>query len=92
MHRIVNVVPERDFVLRVEFDSRESGLFDAEPYLDGPIYEPLRDRDYFVHVRIDEIAGTICWPNGADFCPDVVYRDAIQERPVPADKTVPPAR
>ena len=77
MRRIVRAQPDHDSVLKVWFSSGEVGLFDAGPYLDGPIYQPLTDPDYFLRVSVDAVAGTICWPNGADFCPDVVYRDAI---------------
>lgn len=77
MHRIIRAVPEGEFVLRVWFSTGEEGLFDAEPYLEGGIYEPLKDPDYFRRVEVDEVAGTICWPNGADFCPDVVYQNAV---------------
>lgn len=76
MHRIVRVQPEHDFVLRVWFSTGEVGLFEAGPYLDGPIYQPLKKADYFRRVSVDPIAGTVCWPNGADFCPDVIFRDA----------------
>jgi hypothetical protein len=27
----------------------------------------------FKKVRVDDSQYTICWPNGADFCPDVLY-------------------
>lgn len=32
---------------------------------------PLKDIDYFKKVSCDGI--TICWPNGVDLCPDVLY-------------------
>ena len=34
---------------------------------------PLEDVAYFKQVQIDPEAGTIVWPNGVDFCPDVLY-------------------
>ncbi len=77
MHRIIRAEPESDFVLRVWSSTGEDGLFGAGPYLDGPIYRPLRAPDYFRHVFVDPIAGTVCWPNGAGFCPDVVHRESI---------------
>jgi len=35
--------------------------------------KPLKKIDYFKKVRVDDCQYTICWPNGADFCPDVLY-------------------
>jgi len=77
MPRITKVTVENDHTLHVWFLAGEDGLFDAAPYLEGPVFEPLRDENFFRQVKIDEVAGTIYWPNGADFCPDVVYEQAI---------------
>ncbi|MCH5372732.1 MAG: DUF2442 domain-containing protein [Planctomycetes bacterium] len=42
----------------------------------GPMFEPLRDEAYFGEVSVDEELGTVVWPNGVDFCPDVLYAEA----------------
>ena len=36
----------------------------------GEVFEPLRDPAAFSRVVLDAVAGTIAWPNGADFAPD----------------------
>jgi hypothetical protein len=46
---------------------------DLEPYLKGPVFEPLRDVAKFRELAVDPELGTIVWPNGADICPDVLY-------------------
>ena len=43
----------------------------------GPMFESLRDADYFARVSIDEELGTIVWPNGADLAPDVLHEQAM---------------
>ncbi len=35
----------------------------------------LRDPDVFAEVFVDEVAGTIAWPNGADLDSDVLHGD-----------------
>ena len=77
MIRITQAVPLDDFRLRLRFNTGEEGMFDMRSYLERPTFAALRDQNLFRHVMIDEIAGTICWPNGIDFCPDMVY-DAAQ--------------
>lgn len=72
-HYIKDVTPLENFCLKVAFRNGEIRVFDAMPYLNGPIFEPLHDPKYFSLVAVDDISGSIFWPNGADFCPDFVY-------------------
>jgi len=37
------------------------------------VFRPLADIAFFKQVQLDHEAGTIVWPNGVDFCPDVLY-------------------
>ncbi|MFN7925088.1 MAG: DUF2442 domain-containing protein [Bryobacteraceae bacterium] len=39
----------------------------------GGVLRPLEDEAFFGQVSVDEEGGTVVWPNGADFCPDVLY-------------------
>ncbi len=41
----------------------------------GPIFEPLRDPNFFASVRVDPEARTVVWPNGADVDPLVLHGD-----------------
>lgn len=43
----------------------------------GPMFEPLRDVDYFARVSVDPELGTVVWPNGADLAPDVLHEQAL---------------
>ena len=49
----------------IDFEPRIAGR--------GGVFCPLEDPDFFQQVRVDSEAGTIVWPNGVDFCPDVLY-------------------
>jgi hypothetical protein len=62
------------FEVELEFFTGERRIVDWEPFLRGPIFEPLRrDAKLFRPVRVDEELGTIVWENGADMDPDVLY-------------------
>lgn len=45
----------------------------------GGVFQPLEDPEFFKQVQVDPEAGTIVWPNGVDFCPDVLYSLATGE-------------
>jgi len=54
--------------VRVWFNDGSGGEIDLSESLDGPIFEPLRDVEYF---RSFTITGhTLAWANGADFAPE----------------------
>ncbi|WP_165235034.1 DUF2442 domain-containing protein [Aquisphaera insulae] len=64
--------------LRLEFNDGSTRRVDIRPLLEGPIFEPLRDPDYFARVSLDVTCGTVVWPNGADFAPEAL-RDLSAE-------------
>lgn len=45
----------------------------------GGVFEPLEDPQFFRRAAVDKELGTIVWPNGADFCPELLYRWAMGE-------------
>jgi hypothetical protein len=71
--RVKAVTPLTGYTVRLTFTDGTRKDIDLEPYLRGPIFEPLRDPARFRQVAVDPELGTIVWPNGADICPDVLY-------------------
>ncbi len=62
------------FRVQITFTDGTDREIDLEPYLWGPVFEPIRnDPNLFAAVRVDEVGGTICWPNGADIAPETLY-------------------
>lgn len=62
-------VPLEPYVVRVAFSDGEVRDVDVEPLLDGPVFGPLREREMFDLVEVDELGDTITWPTGADLAP-----------------------
>ena len=72
--RVRSVNPVNDFVVEVDFNDGAKRMVNLEPLLRGPVFETIRNsREVFKSVRVDEQSGTICWENGADIDPDVLY-------------------
>ncbi len=77
MKRLVRVRSVRvleGFRVRLEFTDGLQKEIDLEPYLHGPVFEPLRnDPHAFAAIKVDARMGTLVWDNGADIDPDVLY-------------------
>ncbi|MDZ7377242.1 MAG: DUF2442 domain-containing protein [candidate division KSB1 bacterium] len=72
--RIKSVTVLKDFWVRLEFTDGTQKEIDLEPFLHGPIFQPIKNNPLmFRSVKVDPHMGTIVWDNGADIDPDVLY-------------------
>ena len=62
----------REYIVKVNFNTGECKLVDLKDSLNGPVFEPLKDQEFFRHFSIHY--NTIEWQNGADFAPEYLYR------------------
>lgn len=60
-----------DYKLKIIFNQNIERLVDLELELNGEIFIPLQDQEYFRSFFID--CGTISWSNGADIAPEYLY-------------------
>lgn len=63
----------KNYSLRVTFNDGTSKEVDLTRELNGEIFEPLKDKNYFRKVFLDKETRTIAWPNGADIAPEFLY-------------------
>jgi len=71
---VKDVKPFPDYKLLLTFDNNEKRFFDMYPSLDKGIFKQLKDPAIFnsVHISFD----TIEWNNGADLCPEMLYKES----------------
>ena len=80
MRTIKDVKYVDDYVLKIVFDNRRVKRVDLKNRIErlssngSSIFKKLKMKNYFRRVRVNPEIGTICWPNSADFCPDVLYQ------------------
>lgn len=75
----VEVLPP--YGIRVTFDDGVVHDTDLAGDLWGPMFEPLKDPDYFSRVTVDD--GIVVWPNGVDLDALVLHGDFESARPRP---------
>jgi hypothetical protein len=66
--------------LRVGFADGTVRVVDLEAKLSGPVgpvFEPLRDVEFFASATVDPEIATVVWPNGADLAPDALHDGAF---------------
>jgi hypothetical protein len=73
--RITHVSVVGPYAVDLAFTDGRRGAVDLRAWIfgKGPVFKPLEDPAYFALVRLSGSGGTIEWPNGVDFCPDVLY-------------------
>ncbi|HAB98306.1 MAG TPA: hypothetical protein DCE71_00610 [Parachlamydiales bacterium] len=72
--RVKNVEYIDGYKIKVAFTNGKIKIVDLAYIFKGNAghyFESLRDLERFKEVYCDY--GTICWPNEADFCPDLLY-------------------
>ena len=73
IRRVVEGHYVSEFTIRLRFDDGKVGEIDLRDELWGPMFEPLRNPDYFRRFRVHPELHTIVWENGADFSPEFLY-------------------
>ena len=57
--------------IHLAFTDGQEKTVDFLPWLSGPVFEPLKDEQYFRQFFLE--AGTVGWPNGADIAPETLW-------------------
>ena len=86
LHIIKKVEYLEEYKLKLFFNDKSIRIVNLESMLKNAknMFVPLQDIEYFKQVECDGI--TICWPNGVDLCPDVLYK---MGKPTKALKSTP---
>ena len=79
MHpRVTRVQAGEFFRVTLSFVDGSEGTVDLSSWIAGRrgVFAALQDPTMFARVAVDQEAGTIVWPNGADLDPDMLFEAA----------------
>lgn len=63
----------KDFEIEILFSNGETKIINLAGRLNGKIFQPLNNLEYFKTVRLNPDLETISWDNGADFAPEYLF-------------------
>ena len=63
-----------EYRIHLVFNDGVESTVDFSTWLQGPIFEPLKEQSYFKRFFVE--GGTVTWPNGADIAPETLYERA----------------
>lgn len=78
------------FRLHLTFTDGAEGTVDFERWLEGPVFEALKEPAYFQRFFLD--GGAVAWPNGADVAPETLYDAVLATRANKALQPTAPSR
>lgn len=82
MESVTHVRVQENFQLELKFNTGETRIFDARPYLEKGVFQRLKDPMLFQQAYI--AFDTVCWPGKLDIAPETLYdRSRAVETPVP---------
>lgn len=72
------------YTLELTFENGRKGRVDFSVYAKkGGVFDRLADLEYFKKFFVNKELGVLCWPDGLDIAPEILYHKATGE-PLPA--------
>lgn len=68
---VINVKPENDFLLFLEFENGEKKEFDCKKLFDKKPFEVLSNKEFFQKAKVQ--FGTVSWSDDIDIAPETLY-------------------
>jgi hypothetical protein len=77
--KVISVRHIEDYKLWLRFSNGEERICDFAPFLEYPVFRPLKDKRIFSGVYVDY--GIPVWCDGdIDICPDTLYANGVAVR------------
>jgi len=73
MERITACEPRPGYKLWLRFSDGSEGVVDLSELVGQGVFAAWLDPAHFNKVAVDPMTRTVCWPDGIDLDPDVLY-------------------
>jgi hypothetical protein len=80
MLEVVSAEYIADYRIRIRFNDGEEGVVNLSEALWGPVFEPLKEPDFFRRFEVSKVLHTLRWPNDADLAPEYLHDCMIAQR------------
>jgi len=78
-YHIVNAACLKDYCVFLKFADGTQGVVDLSEIVGkGEIFMPLKEKDFFCKMKLNDQFGVIEWPNGADLSPQRLWETVKQ--------------
>lgn len=77
IHEIIQAKWIKDYIVELTFSDLQKGRVDLKKYLGKGVFKELTKVEKFKRFEVNAELGTLCWPNGADIAPEVLYREVV---------------
>ena len=74
---VVIVIAGKNYKVFVEFDNKECGTLNMEPYVNFGVFNRIKDPDIFKTARVS--FDTMEWEHGIDLDPKFVYEKCVKD-------------
>ena len=71
---VIDVKPQNDFLLLLEFENGEKKEFDCKTLFDKKPFHKLQDKYFFNKAKVS--FGTVAWLDEIDIAPETLYLDS----------------
>ena len=79
MIRVSRVETLDNYLLRIRFSNGKLKTFDFKPFLEKPVFKPLKDKYFFAKACVKY--NTVVWSDKIDFDAESLYWNSVPESP-----------
>ncbi|MFI3168459.1 MAG: DUF2442 domain-containing protein [Faecalibacterium sp.] len=72
---VQSVVAKEDYTLSLCFSTGERKIYNAQPLLSKPAFQPLNSKIFFLTAKVE--CGTVVWSDDIDIAPEHLYEESV---------------